>query len=70
MPQGLRIPLQTGIVFPSGVTSLEQGWRLRDMLPEPTRFDMISGAGLFVHEEKPAAWVSAVNSFLQYTSGD
>ena len=27
---------------------LEQGWRLRDMLPEPTRFDMISGAGLFV----------------------
>ena len=48
---------------------LEQGWRLRDMLPEPTRFDMISGAGLFVHEEKPAAWVSAVGSFLKYTSG-
>lgn len=48
---------------------LEQGWRLRDMLPEPTRFDMISGAGLFVHEEKPDAWVSAVSSFLKYTPG-
>jgi pimeloyl-ACP methyl ester carboxylesterase len=47
---------------------LEQGWRLQEMLPEPKRFDMIPGAGLFVHEEKPEAWVSAVRSFLQYTS--
>ncbi len=46
---------------------LEQGWRLQEMLPEPKRFDMIPGAGLFVHEEKPETWVSAVRSFLQYT---
>lgn len=46
---------------------LDQGWRLKEMLPAPTRFDMIAGAGLFVHEEKPGAWVSAVDSFLRYT---
>jgi pimeloyl-ACP methyl ester carboxylesterase len=47
---------------------LKQGWRLQAMLPEPKRFDMIPGAGLFVHEEKPEAWVSALRSFLQYTA--
>lgn len=46
---------------------LEQAWRLLGMLPEPTRFDMFARAGLFVHEEKPEAWVSAMKSFLKYT---
>jgi len=46
---------------------LEQGWRLRELLPEPTRFDIIAGCGLFIHEEKPSAYTSAVGSFLKYS---
>jgi len=46
---------------------LEQGWRLRDMLPEPVRFDMFPGAGLLIHEERPDAWASAVGSFIRYS---
>ncbi|MDP3936777.1 MAG: alpha/beta hydrolase [Deltaproteobacteria bacterium] len=48
--------------------SLEQGWRLRELLPAPTRFDIIPGCGLFIHEEKPSAYTSAVGSFLKYSS--
>ncbi len=46
---------------------LEQGWRFRDMLPEPVRFDMLPGAGLLIHEERPEAWASAVGSFIRYS---
>ncbi len=49
------------------IFSLEQGWRLRELLPPPTRFDIIAGCGLFIHEEKPSAYTSAVGSFLKYT---
>lgn len=48
---------------------LAQGWRLRDMLPEPVRFDMFPNAGLLIHEERPEAWAGAVRSFLKYTPG-
>ena len=47
---------------------LEQGWRLRDMLPPPVRFDLIPGAGMLIHEERPGAWVGALGSFLKETS--
>ncbi len=43
---------------------LAQGRRLAGMLPEPTRFESVPGAGLFVHEEQPDAWVRIVRSFL------
>ena len=46
---------------------LEQGWRLRDMLPAPVRFDMFPGAGLLIHEERPDTWVDAVRSFVRYS---
>jgi pimeloyl-ACP methyl ester carboxylesterase len=46
---------------------LEQGWRLRDMLPAPVRFDMFPGAGLLIHEERPDAWADAVRSFVRYS---
>jgi pimeloyl-ACP methyl ester carboxylesterase len=49
---------------------LEQGWRLRDMLPAPVRFDMFPGAGLLIHEERPDAWADAVRSFVRYSGGD
>ncbi len=45
---------------------LAQGWRLRDMLPEPKRFDMFPGAGLLIHEERADAWAGAVRSFIRY----
>ena len=41
---------------------LEQGWRLKDMLPEPVRFDMFPGAGLLIHEERPDVWAAALRS--------
>jgi len=49
---------------------LEQGWRLRDMLPEPVRFDMFPNAGLLIHEEQPEAWAGAVRSFLKYATAE
>jgi pimeloyl-ACP methyl ester carboxylesterase len=64
--KGLTLPKYVLWGEDDAVFPLEQGWRLRDMLPGPTRFDMIPRAGMLVHEERPEAWVSAVRSFLKY----
>jgi pimeloyl-ACP methyl ester carboxylesterase len=42
-----------------------QGRRLAEMLPEPRRFEVVSGAGLFIHEERPEAWAQLVGEFLR-----
>ena len=44
---------------------LAQGRRLWEMLPEPRQLEVVPGAGLFVHEEKPEEWIRAVRSFLE-----
>ncbi len=41
-----------------------EGRKLAQMLPEPTRFELVPDAGLFVHEERPGEWVRIVRSFL------
>lgn len=43
---------------------LAEGRRLAGMLPDPVRFEAIPGAGLFVHEERPEAWLATVRAFL------
>ncbi|MGI9591397.1 MAG: alpha/beta fold hydrolase [Myxococcota bacterium] len=48
---------------------LAQGRRLCEMLPEPRQLEVVPGAGLFVHEEKPEEWIRAVRSFLAQAPG-
>lgn len=48
---------------------LAQGRRLFEMLPGPKRFETVAGAGLFVHEEQPEAWLRIVRSFLAEAAG-
>lgn len=47
-------------IFPVG-----EGRRLHEMLPDPKQLVLVPGAGLFVHEEQPAAWLRAVRGFLE-----
>lgn len=45
---------------------LAEGRRLAAMLPGTVRFEVVPEAGLLVHEERPDAWVRAVQSFLAH----
>lgn len=41
-----------------------EGRRLATMLPGSVRFEVVPGAGLLVHEERPEAWTRVVREFL------
>jgi haloalkane dehalogenase len=43
---------------------IAEGRRLAGMLPGAVRFEVVPGAGLLVHEERPGAWTDLVGGFL------